>query len=70
MEDLVGADYDLSRQLSSRDLTLKVCDRKILYKTFGSVRVYDDFRIPTNKELYTLLNDMDVARIINIQRLH
>ena len=38
---------------------------KVLRKTFGPVRVastVDDYRIRTNRELYELFNDMDVAK--------
>ena len=40
----------------------------MLRKIFGSVTVGDDYRIRTNRELYELFNDMDVAKRINIQR--
>ena len=37
-------------------------------KIYGNVRVSDDYRIRTNRELRQLFNDMDVAKRINIQR--
>ena len=37
-------------------------------KIFGPVRVGNDYRIRTNRELYELFNDMDVAKRINNQR--
>ena len=37
-------------------------------KLFCLVRVCDDYRIRTNRELYELFNDMHVAKRINIQR--
>ena len=40
---------------------LRVFERKVLRKIFGSVRVGDDFRIRFNSELYELLNDVDVV---------
>ena len=40
----------------------------MLRKTFGPVRVGDDYRFRNNREQYELLNDMDVAKHINIQR--
>ena len=43
-------------------------ERKVLRKIFGTERVVDDYRIRTNRELYELFNDMDVAKRINIQR--
>ena len=47
---------------------LGVFERKVLRKIFGPVRVGDDYHIRTNRELYELFNDMDVAKRINIQR--
>ena len=35
---------------------------------FGSVRVGDHLRFRTNRELYELFNNMDVAKRINIHR--
>ena len=55
--------------LSTDAAALRVFERKALRKTFGPVRVGDDFRIRFNSELYELLNDMDVVQRINIQRL-
>ena len=40
----------------------------MLRKIFGPVRVGND-RIRTNRELYVLLNDMNVAKPLNMQRL-
>ena len=37
---------------------------------FGPVRVGDDYRSRSNRELYEFHNDMDVAKRINIQRFH
>ena len=45
-----------------------VFERKVLRKIFGPVRVGDDYRIRTNRKLYELFNDMDVAKRINNQR--
>ena len=57
--------------LSSTDAAaLEVFDRKVMRKIFGPVRVGDDYRIRTNRELYELFNDMDVAKRINNQRFH
>ena len=47
---------------------LEVFERKVLRKILGAVRVGDDYRIRTNRELYELFNDMDVAKRINNQR--
>ena len=55
--------------LSTDVADLGVFDRKALRKVFGPVRVRDDFRIRYNSELYELLNEMDVVKRINIQRL-
>ena len=44
---------------------LGVFERKVLRKIFGPVRVGDDYRIRTNRKLYELFNDMDVAKRIN-----
>ena len=44
-------------------------ERKVLLKIFCPLRVGDDYRIRTNRELYELFNDMDVAKRINKQRL-
>ena len=35
---------------------------------FGPERVGNDYGIRTNRELYEVFNDMDVAKRINIQR--
>ena len=43
-------------------------ERKVVCKIFGPVRVGDDYRIRTTRELYELFNDMDVAKRINNQR--
>ena len=49
--------------LSSTDAAaLGVFQKKVLRKIFGSIRVGDDYRIRTNRELYELFNDMDVAK--------
>ena len=53
--------------LSTDVAVLRVFERKVLRKTFGPVRVGDDFRIRYNSKLYELLNDMDVVQRINIQ---
>ena len=55
--------------LSIEAATLRVIERKLLRKTFSSVRVGNDFRIRSNSGLYELLNDIDVVQRINIQRL-
>ena len=44
--------------------TLRVFERKILFKIFSLVRVGDDFRIR-----YVDINDLDVMQRINIQWL-
>ena len=44
---------------------LGLFERKVLRKIFGPVRVGDDYRIRTNRELYELFNNMDVAKRIN-----
>ena len=55
--------------LSSTDAAaLGVFERKVLRKIFDSVRVGDDYRIRTNRYLYELFNDMDVAKRNIIQR--
>ena len=46
-----------------------VYERKLLRKIFGSVKVGYHYRIRTNRELYELFNDIDVANRINIQRI-
>ena len=46
-------------------LTESVLETKVLRKIFGPVRVNDDHRIRTNRELYELFNYMDVAKRIN-----
>ena len=56
--------------LSTDAAALRVFERKVLRKIFGPVRVGDDFRIRFNRELYELLNDIDVVYRINSQRLH
>ena len=38
---------------------------KVLRKIFGPVRVGDDYRIRTNRALYELFNDVNVAKRIN-----
>ena len=49
--------------LSSTDAAaLVVFEIKVRRKIFSPVRVGYDYRIPTNRELYELFNDMDVAR--------
>ena len=52
--------------LSTDAVALRVFERKVLRKTFGPVRVGDDYRIRFNSELYELLNDIDVVQRINI----
>ena len=55
--------------LSSTDAAaLKVFERKELYKMFGPVSVGDEWSIRTNRELYELFIDMDVAKRSNNQR--
>ena len=55
--------------LSSTDAAaLGVFERKVLRKIFGPVRVGDDYRIRTNRELHELFNNMDIAKRINNQR--
>ena len=49
-------------------MQLPWCERKVLRKIFGPVRVGDDYRIRTNRELYEIFNEMDVAKRINNQR--
>ena len=55
--------------LSTDAAALRVFERKVLRKSFGSVRVGDDFRIRFNSELYEVPNDMGVVQRINIHRL-
>ena len=55
--------------LSTDAAALKVFERKVLRKTFGPVRVGDDYRIRFNSELYELLKDIDVVQRINSQQL-
>ena len=40
----------------------------MLRKTFGPVKVGDDYRIQTNRKLNELFNDMYVAKRFNNQR--
>ena len=47
--------------LSTDAAALRVFERKVLRKIFGTVRVGDDFCIRFNSELYKLLNDIDVV---------
>ena len=47
--------------LSTDAAALRVFERKVLHKIFGSVRIGDDFRVRSNSELYELLNDIDLA---------
>ena len=49
---------------------VRVFERKVLRKIFGPVGVGHHYRIRTNRELNEFFNDMDVAKRINIQRLH
>ena len=44
--------------------------RAVLRNIFGPVSVGEDFCIRTNRELYELFSGLDVAKRINIQRLH
>ena len=46
--------------LSTDAAALRIFERKVLRKIFGPVRVGDDFRIRSNRELYELLNDIGV----------
>ena len=55
--------------LSTDVAALRVFERKVLCKIFGSVLVGNDFRIRYNSKLYELLNDLDVVQHINIERL-
>ena len=55
--------------LNNDAAALRVFERKVLCKIFGSVRVSDNFRIRYNSVLYELLNDLDVVQRINIQQL-
>ena len=41
-------------------------ERKVQRQIFGPVRVGEDYRMRTNREMYKLINDMDVAKRINI----
>ena len=55
--------------LSNTDVAaLGVFARKVLLKIFGPVRFSNDYRIRTNRELYELINNVDVAKRINDQR--
>ena len=47
--------------LNNDAVALRVFEKKVLRKIFGSVRVGDDFRIRYNSELYELLNDLDIV---------
>ena len=52
--------------LSNTDAdALRVFDRKVMRKIFGPLRVGDDYRIRTNRELYELFNDMNGVLIIS-----
>ena len=53
---------------STNAAALRVLERKVLRKIFSPVRVGNDNRIRTNRELYELFNNMDVAKLINLQR--
>ena len=56
--------------LSSTDAAaLGEFERKVLRKIFGPGRLSNDFLIRTNRELYELFNDMDVAKRIYTQLL-
>lgn len=48
---------------------LFILEGNVKLKIFGPVRIAHDFRTQKNKEMYDLLNDMDVVQRINIQRL-
>ena len=47
---------------------LGVFQKKLQRMSFGPVRVSDDYRIRTIRELYKVFNDMDVAERINMRR--
>lgn len=51
------------------DRMQKPWKRKICRKIFGPIRDSDHFHIPTNKNLYDLLNDINEFQHINIQQL-
>ena len=52
--------------MSSADAAaLGVFGRKVLRNIFGPVRVGDDYRIRTNRDLCETFKDMDVAKLIN-----
>lgn len=48
---------------------LGVFERKVLRRIFGPLRVGDDYRIRTNRELYELYEDVDIVKRITTQRL-
>ena len=55
--------------LSTDAVALRVFERKVLRKIFGPVRIGHHFRIQSIRELYELLNDIDVLKRISIQQL-
>ena len=55
--------------LSTDAAALRVLERKVLHKIFVPVRIGDHFRIQSSRELYELLNDIDVLKRISIQQL-
>lgn len=60
-----------SMDTESNAIALGVFERQILRKIFDSVRLGDyDFRIFKNKELYNLLNDINVVQSITVLWLH
>lgn len=50
-------------------MAVGILKRKVLRKIYCPIRVGDDFRIRTNRVLYNLLNELDVVKRINIQRM-
>ena len=50
--------YELLLLLSTDAPPLREFERKVIRKTFGTVRVGDDICIQSNSELYELLNDI------------
>ena len=50
--------------LSTDAAALRVFEKKVLLKIFGSVRDDDDFRIRSSSEPYELLNDIDKCSVL------
>lgn len=48
---------------------LMVHERKILRCIYGGICIGNDWRRRTNQELYTLFNEVDIARFIRLARL-